>query len=126
MGKKATTRRLADNEAKAFAKSIRISPQKLNLFARKIQGKPCGDALNELTFSSRRVALEVKKVLQSAIANAENNQQLDVDRLIVAEATAGRQFVVKRWRPRARGRVGRIMKPFSNLTIIVREREEVA
>ena len=126
MGKKASSRRLADNEAKAFAKSIRISPQKLNIIAQTIRGKSCGDALNELTFSSRRVAIEVKKVLQSAIANAENNQQLDVDRLIVAEATAGRQFVVKRWRPRARGRVGRIMKPFSNLTIIVREREEAA
>ena len=126
MGKKATSRRLADNEAKAFAKSIRISPQKLNIIAQTIRGKTCGDALNELNFSSRRVAIEVKKVLQSAIANAENNQQLDVDRLIVAEATAGRQFVIKRWRPRARGRVGRIMKPFSNLTIIVREREEAA
>ena len=126
MGKKETSRRLADNEAKAFAKSIRISPQKLNIIAQTIRGKTCGDALNELNFSSRRVAIEVKKVLQSAIANAENNQQLDVDRLIVAEATAGRQFVIKRWRPRARGRVGRIMKPFSNLTIIVREREEAA
>ena len=126
MGKKATSRRLADNEAKAFAKSIRISPQKLNIIAQTIRGKTCGDALNELNFSNRRVAIEVKKVLQSAIANAENNQQLDVDRLIVAEATAGRQFVIKRWRPRARGRVGRIMKPFSNLTIIVREREEAA
>ena len=126
MGKKETSRRLADNEARAFAKSIRISPQKLNIIAQTIRGKTCGDALNELNFSSRRVAIEVKKVLQSAIANAENNQQLDVDRLIVAEATAGRQFVIKRWRPRARGRVGRIMKPFSNLTIIVREREEAA
>ena len=126
MGKKATSRRLADNEAKAFAKSIRISPQKLNIIAQTIRGKTCGDALNELNFSSRRVAIEVKKVLQSAIANAENNQQLDVDRLIVAEATAGRQFVIKRWRPRARGRVGKIMKPFSNLTIIVRELEEAA
>ena len=126
MGKKSVPRRLADNEAKAFSKSIRISPQKLNIIAQTIRGKTCGDALNELNFSSRRVAIEVKKVLQSAIANAENNQQLDVDRLIVAEATAGRQFVIKRWRPRARGRVGRIMKPFSNLTIIVREREEAA
>ena len=126
MGKKETSRRLADNEARAFAKSIRISPQKLNIIAQTIRGKTCGDALNELNFSSRRVAIEVKKVLQSAIANAENNQQLDVDRLIVAEATAGRQFVIKRWRPRARGRVGKIMKPFSNLTIIVRELEEAA
>ena len=82
--------------------------------------------MNQLTFSRRRIAVEVKKVLQSAIANAENNQQLDVDRLVVAEATAGRQFVMKRWRARARGRVGRILKPFSNLTIVVREREETA
>ena len=111
MGKKAKIRREADNEARAFAKMIRISPQKLNLVARLIRGK-------------RRVANEVKKVLQSAIANAENNQQLDVDRLMVAEATAGRQFVMKRWRPRARGRTGGILKPFSNLTIIVREQIE--
>lgn len=126
MGKSATPRRLADNEARAFSKSIRVSPQKLNLVAQSIRGKPCEEALNQLTFSRRRVAVEVKKVLQSAIANAENNQQLDVDRLFVAEATAGRQFVMKRWRARARGRVGRILKPFSNLTIVVREREETA
>ena len=126
MGKKAAPRRLADNEAKAFSKSIRISTQKLNLVAQSIRGRSCEDALNVLTFSKRRVAGEVKKVLQSAIANAENNQQLDVDRLVVAQATAGRQFVMKRWRPRARGRTGRIFKPFSNLTIVVREREETA
>ena len=126
MGKSATPRRLADNEARAFSKSLRISPQKLNLVAQSIRGKSCEQALNQLTFSRRRIAVEVKKVLQSAIANAENNQQLDVDRLIVAEATAGRQFVMKRWRARARGRVGRILKPFSNLTIVVREREETA
>ena len=126
MGKSATPRRLADNEARAFSKSIRVSPQKLNLVAQSIRGKSCEEALNQLTFSRRRIAVEVKKVLQSAIANAENNQQLDVDRLIVAEATAGRQFVMKRWRARARGRVGRILKPFSNLTIVVREREETA
>ena len=124
MGKSATPRRLADNEARAFSKSIRVSPQKLNLVAQSIRGKPCEEALNQLTFSRRRIAVEVKKVLQSAIANAENNQQLDVDRLVVAEATAGRQFVMKRWKARARGRVGRILKPFSNLTIVVREREE--
>ena len=126
MGKSATPRRLADNEARAFSKSIRVSPQKLNLVAQSIRGKPCEEALNQLTFSRRRIAVEVKKVLQSAIANAENNQQLDVDRLVVAEATAGRQFVMKRWKARARGRVGRILKPFSNLTIVVREREETA
>ena len=126
MGKSATPRQLADNEARAFSKSIRVSPQKLNLVAKSIRGKPCEEALNQLTFSRRRIAGEVKKVLQSAIANAENNQQLDVDRLVVAEATAGRQFVMKRWKARARGRVGRILKPFSNLTIVVREREETA
>ena len=126
MGKSATPRRLADNEARAFSKSLRVSPQKLNLVAQSIRGKPCEEALNQLTFSRRRIAVEVKKVLQSAIANAENNQQLDVDRLVVAEATAGRQFVMKRWKARARGRVGRILKPFSNLTIVVREREETA
>ena len=126
MGKSATPRRLADNEARAFSKSIRVSPQKLNLVAQSIRGKPCEEALNQLTFSRRRIAVEVKKVLQSAIANAENNQQLDVDRLVVAEATAGRQFVMKRWKARARGRVGRILKPFSNLTIVVQEREETA
>ena len=126
MGKSVAPRRLADNEARAFSKSIRVSPQKLNLVAQSIRGKSCEEALNQLTFSRRRIAVEVKKVLQSAIANAENNQQLDVDRLVVAEATAGRQFVMKRWKARARGRVGRILKPFSNLTIVVREREETA
>ena len=126
MGKKARPRPYKDNEAKAFAKTIRISPQKLNLVAKTIRGKRCEDAINELSFSRRRVASEVKKVLQSAIANAENNQQLDVDKLVVAEATSGRQFVIKRWRPRARGRAGRIIKPFSNLTIVVREIEESA
>ena len=126
MGKKSKPSRLADNEARAFGKMIRISPQKLNLVAQTIRGKRCEDALNVLAFSHRRVARDVKRVLESAIANAENNQQLDVDKLIVAEATAGRQFVMKRWRPRARGRMGRIFKPFSNLTIIVREREEAA
>ena len=126
MGKSATPRRLADNEARASSKSIRVSPQKLNLVAQSIRGKTCEEALNQLTFSRRRIAVQVKKVLQSAIANAENNQQLDVDRLVVAAATAGRQFVMKRWKARARGRVGRILKPFSNLTIVVREREETA
>ena len=126
MGKKSKPSRLADNEARAFGKMIRISPQKLNLVAQTIRGKRCEDALNALAFSNRRVARDVKRVLESAIANAENNQQLDVDKLIVAEATAGRQFVMKRWRPRARGRMGRIFKPFSNLTIVVREREEAA
>jgi large subunit ribosomal protein L22 len=126
MGKKSKPSRLADNEARAFGKMIRISPQKLNLVAQTIRGKRCEEALHVLAFSHRRVAKDVKRVLESAIANAENNQQLDVDRLVVAQATAGRQFVMKRWRPRARGRMGRIFKPYSNLTIIVREAEEAA
>jgi large subunit ribosomal protein L22 len=126
MGKKSADRRLADNEASAYGHMIRTSPRKLNVVAQSIRGKDCGTALAELTFSKRRIAGEVKKVLQSAIANAENNQQLDVDRLFVAEATAGRAMVMKRWNPRARGRVARIVKPFSNLTVVLREREETA
>ncbi len=126
MGKKSKPSQLADNEARAFGKMIRISPQKLNLVAQSIRGKRCEEALHVLAFSHRRVAKDVKRVLESAIANAENNQQLDVDKLIVAEATAGRQMVMKRWRPRARGRMGKIFKPVSNLTIIVRETEEAA
>jgi len=98
----------------------------LNLVAETIRGRSAQEALSMLTFSRRRIALTVKKVLQSAIANAENNQQLDIDRLYVAEASTGKQMVMKRWMPRARGRVGRIVKPFSNLTIVVREREEKA
>ena len=126
MGKRSAPGKLADNEAMAFGKMIRTSPQKINLVAQSIRGKTCEAALNDLTFSTRRIALEVKKVLQTAIANAENNQQLDIDKLFVAEASCGRAFVMKRWRPRARGRTGKILKPFSNLTIVVREREEAA
>ena len=126
MGKKSMPKKFADNEAMAFGKMIRTSPQKINLIAKSIRGKTCESALNDLTFSSRRVANEVKKVLQTAIANAENNQQLDIDKLYVAEASCGRALVMKRWRPRARGRTGRIFKPFSNLTIVVREREETS
>ncbi len=124
MGKKSSERQLADNEAMAFSKHIRISPQKLNLVAVSIRGKDCEAALAELRFSKRRVSADVKKLLQSAIANAENNHQLDVDQLYVAEATVGRSLVMKRWRARARGRVGRIKKPFSNMRLVVREREE--
>ena len=124
MGKTASPRRLDDNEAMAFAKAIRTSPRKLNLVAQMIRGKDAATALTDLAFSRRRIAVEVRKVLQAAIANAENNHQLDVDRLMVTEATVGRAFVMKRFRPRARGRVGRIQKPFSNLTVIVRERDE--
>ena len=126
MGKPKTKRRLREDEAIAVARNLRISPQKLNLLAQSIRGRNAEAALSELTFSKRRIASDVKKTLQSAIANAENNHQLDVDRLYVAEATVGKSFVMKRFRPRARGRAGRIIKPFSNLTVVVREREETA
>ena len=126
MSKNTAPRDLADNEAKAFSASIRISPQKLNLVAASIRGLAVQSALTQLTFSKRRIAQDVKKVLQSAIANAENNHQLDVDRLVVSEAYVGKAIIMKRWRARARGRVGKIVKPFSNLTVIVRERAEAA
>ena len=126
MGKPKFERALPDNEAKAVGRNIRISPQKLNLVAAMIRGKKADKALAELSFSKRRVAGDVKKVLQSAIANAENNHQLDVDRLVVKEAYVGKALVMKRFRPRARGRVGRIHKPFSHLTVVVREVEESA
>mgnify|MGYP001226134856 CR=1 FL=1 len=124
MGKTAAERTLSDSEAMAYAKQLRTSPQKLNLVAESIRGKDCEKALAELSFSKRRIAGEVRKVLESAIANAENNHQLDVDRLYVSECTVGKSLVMKRWRARARGRVGRIVKPFSNLRLVVREREE--
>jgi large subunit ribosomal protein L22 len=124
MTKKSLPRQQADNEAKAIARVLRTSPRKLNLVAQSIRGKPANTALSELTFSKRRIANSVKRVLQAAIANAENNHQLDVDRLYVAEATVGRSFVMKRFHARARGRAGRVEKPFSNITLIVREREE--
>ena len=124
MSKKSAPRAQSDNEAKAFNASIRISPQKLNLVAASIRGLAAEAAIVQLTFSKRRCAQDVKKVLQSAIANAENNHQLDVDRLVVAEAYVGKAIIMKRWRARARGRVGKIVKPFSNLTVIVRERAE--
>ncbi len=126
MGKKSFGRGLANNEAMAYAKHLRTSPQKLNLVAETIRGKKCEAALSELEFSRRRISGEVKKLLESAIANAENNHQLDVDRLYVTEATVGKTMVIKRWRARARGRVGHIQKPFSNLRLVVREREETA
>ncbi len=124
MGKRPAPRRLADNQAKAYGRQIRTSPQKLNLVAVTIRGMGAEAALAELSFSRRRVAGEVRKVLQAAIANAENNHQLDVDRLVVKEASVGKSLVLKRFRPRARGRTGRIMKPFSNLTVIVEESQE--
>ncbi len=124
MGKAKRERVLSDSEAKAYAKHIRTSPQKLNLVAQLIRGRAADDALAQLSFNNRRISSVVKKVLQSAIANAENNHQLDVDRLYVKAATVGKTFVMKRIRPRARGRAARIMKPFSNLTVVVEERGE--
>ena len=124
MSKKQAPRRLAETEASAYAHGIRISARKLNLVAQSIRGKPASAALNELAFSRRRIAGDVKKVLQAAIANAENNHQLDVDRLYVKEATVGRGFVMKRFHTRGRGRSARIEKPFSHLSVVVRERAE--
>lgn len=126
MGKAKTERRLADNEAQAVTRNLRISPQKLNLVASSIRGKKVESALADLTFSRKRIAKDVKKTLESAIANAENNHGLDVDSLVVSEAFVGKGLVMKRWQPRARGRVGRILKPFSRLTVVVREVEETA
>jgi large subunit ribosomal protein L22 len=126
MGKEARARVLADNEAKAIGTNIRVSPRKLNLVAQSIRGKSAEAALNELTFSQKRVAGPVRKVLQSAIANAENNHELDIDDLVVAEAHVGKALIMKRFAPRGRGRAGRIMKPFSHLTIVVREVEAAA
>jgi large subunit ribosomal protein L22 len=124
MGQASNPRRLADNEARAYAKFVRSSPRKLNLVAQMIRGQKAGKALTDLDFSSKRIAREVKKVLMSAVANAENNHNLDVDRLVVAEATVGRQMVMKRFMARARGRAAGIEKWFSNLTIVVREVQE--
>ncbi len=122
MGQTANERREGPGEAKAMAKYLRTSPQKLNLVAQTIRGKNAGRALTDLEFSSRRIAQDVRKVLQSAIANAENNHGLDVDKLYVAEAYVGKSITMKRWRARARGRASKIMKPFSRLTVVVRER----
>ena len=126
MGKPSAQRQLPDNEAKAVGRMIRTSPQKLNLVAQLIRGKKAERALSDLTFSRRRIANDVKKVLESAIANAENNHNLDVDSLVVSEAYVGKNLVMKRFRARAKGRAARIIKPFSQLTIVVREVEEKA
>lgn len=126
MGQTANPRRVAENEARAKLRMIRISPQKLNLVAAMIRGKKVERALNDLTFSRKRISADVKKVLESAIANAENNHGLDIDSLVVAEAYVGKNLVMKRFRARARGRGARILKPFSELTIVVREVEEAA
>ncbi|MGB1360847.1 MAG: 50S ribosomal protein L22 [Alphaproteobacteria bacterium] len=124
MGKQSLTRQLADNEVKAVGRNIRVSPQKLNLVAGLIRGKNVNKAISDLTFSKRRIAGDVKKLLESAIANAENNNGLDIDSLVVKEAFVGKAFVMKRFRARARGRASKILKPFSNLTIIVSEKKE--
>jgi large subunit ribosomal protein L22 len=124
MGKQKTERALKDNEAKAVLRTLRTSAQKLNLVAAQIRGKKVDKALAELSFSHKRIAGPVKKTLESAIANAENNHNLDPDALVVAEAFVGNALVMKRFHARARGRGARIMKPFSHLTIVVREVEE--
>ena len=124
MGQAANKKRTADNEARAYAKYLRTSPQKLNLVAQTIRGVKVDKALVDLEFNRRRISNDVKKVLQSAIANAENNHGLDVDRLYVAEATVGKSIVMRRFRARARGRSAKIEKFFSRLTIVVREKEE--
>ena len=126
MGKQSTPRRLADNQAQSVLRNLRISPQKLNLVAAMIRGMDANKALAALSFSRRRIANDVKKALQSAVANAENNHSLDVDRLYVKEAHVGKGLVMKRFKARARGRGSRILKPYSQLTIIVSEKEEQA
>src|ERR1700704_2319449 len=126
MSKEKHKRSLADNEAQAVARTLRISPQKLNLVAGLIRGKKVATALADLEFSRKRIARDVRKCLQSAISNAENNHDLDPDDLVVAEAFVGKAIVIKRSTPRGRGRVGRIFKPFANLTIVVRQVEAAA
>jgi len=126
MSKPARPRTLSDTESKAVARMIRVSPRKLGLVAGQIRGKAASAAVNELKFSRKRIAADVRKALESAIANAENNHQLDVDRLVVSEASVGKALVLKRFHARARGRGAGILKPFSNLTIVVKEREEAA
>jgi large subunit ribosomal protein L22 len=126
MSKKARERTLSDNEAKAVARMLRVSPQKLNLLAQLIRGKKVSTALADLEFSRKRIARDVRKCLESAIANAENNHDLDVDDLVVVEAHVGKALVIKRHEVRGRGRVGSIHKPFANLTIVVREVEAQA
>ena len=126
MGKPRRERTLPDNEAKAISRMLRVSPQKLNLVAQLIRGKKVATALADLQFSQKRIAKDVMKCLESAIANAENNHDLDVDDLIVAEAHVGKALVIKRFTPRGRGRMGRIFKPFANLTIVVRQVESKA
>ncbi|MBI1256716.1 MAG: 50S ribosomal protein L22 [Chloroflexi bacterium] len=124
MGQSANARREKENEARAMAKYLRTSPYKLNLVAEMIRGKKAGKALTDLEFCNRRIAQDVRKVLQAAVANAENNHGLDVDRLVVSEAHVGKSITMKRFRARARGRASRIVKQFSRLTVVVKEQEE--
>jgi len=126
MGKAKRERVLSANEARAVTKLLRVSPQKLNLLAQLIRGKKVDRALADLTFSRKRIAKDVKKTLQSAIANAENNHGLDVDALVVSEAYVGKKLVMKRMRPRARGRGAAILKPFAQITVVVRQVGESA
>jgi large subunit ribosomal protein L22 len=126
MGKAQRERTLKDNEARAVTRLMRVSPQKLNLLAQLIRGKKVDRALADLTFSRKRIAKDVKKTLESAIANAENNHDLDVDALVVSEAYVAKNVVLKRMRARARGRAGRILKPFAQITVVVRQVEEPA
>ncbi len=126
MGQKKNERRVAEGQAMAKARMLRTSPQKLNLVAQLIRGKKVENALSDLEFSRKRIAKEVKKVLESAIANAENNHDLDIDALVVDQAFVGKNLVMKRFKARARGRGARILKPFSEITIVVKEVEEAA
>src|ERR1700742_2938864 len=126
MSKKKRERTLSDNEAQAITRNLRVSPQKLNLLAQLIRGKKVASALADLEFSRKRAAKDVRKCLESAIANAENNHQLDVDDLVVAQAHVGKGLVIKRFHARGRGRSGKILKPFAHLTIVVREVEASA
>lgn len=126
MSKKAKARALAPNEAKAIAKNLRVSPRKLNLVAQSIRGLKVSAALYQLNFSPKRIAVDVKKALQSAIANAENNQQLDIDRLIVKEAYVGNSFAMRRFHARGRGRASPVEKPFAHLTVVVSEVNKAA
>ena len=126
MGQKKNPRRVSDDQAMAKGANFRISPQKLNLVAQSIRGMKAEKALAELTFSRKRIAKDVKKVLESAIANAENNHGMDIDALVVDRAFVGKNMVMKRWRARARGRTGKILKPFAEITIIVKEVQEAA
>ena len=126
MGKKKRERTLSDNEAQAVCRNLRVSPQKLNLLAQLIRGKKVAAALADLEFSRKRIARDVRKCLESAIANAENNHDLDIDDLVVARAHVGKGLVIKRFHARGRGRAGKILKPFSHLTIVVRQVEASA